>query len=76
MTRFIRPLINILLSIGYLFGLCLAWIGLETMTIERGELSRGIFITACGIILWALLNILGRRLSRLYFRGHATREQS
>lgn len=76
MTRFIRPLVNIMISTGYLFGLCLAWIGLETITIERGELSLGIFITTCGIILWALLNILGRLLSGLYFRGYATRQRS
>ena len=60
----LRPIINLLLAIGYLFGLLLVWIGMETITIERGWISLGIFSITLGILTWYILNLIGHKLAR------------
>ncbi len=59
----LRPIVNILMTAGYLSGLLLVWIGLETLTIERGWFLLGIFQITCGLVLWTMLNLVGRFLA-------------
>ncbi len=68
MKCILQPFINILLTAGYLAGLVFVWVGLETLTIEHGELSLGIFIIISGILLWTLMNIFGHLLNSIYLK--------
>lgn len=67
MSQMFRPVVNILLGLGYMFGLALVWLGLEALTIERDEVIWGLLQVACGVILWALLNGVGRLWVRFVF---------
>lgn len=71
MKCILQPFINILLTAGYLAGLVFVWVGLETLTIEHGELSLGIFIIIYGILLWTLMNIFGHLLNSIYLKRDA-----
>ena len=55
----VRPIINLLMTFGYLSGMLFVWIGLETLTIEHGWYILGIFEIVIGLVLWTLLNLIG-----------------
>ena len=62
--RIIRPILNTLLTLGYVIGIILVWAGLETLTIEKHNFALGVFIVVCGLVWWATLNIIGHQWSR------------
>jgi len=55
----VRPIINLLMTFGYLVGMLFVWVGLEALTIEHGWFILGIFEIAIGLVLWTLLNLIG-----------------
>ena len=67
-----RPLLNILLGLAYLFGFMVVWISLEMLAFDRREAAPAILGLLIGVGWWSFLTWLGKRFTHRLRRGETS----
>lgn len=67
-----RRLFNLFLTVGYILGFGLVWLGIEMLIFERQQLATALLSIVIGLAVWLVLIAIGKRSLGVSRGGGAT----